>query len=203
MSPSVGGLRLRLASQRLLAVKSWNTAASAPVREACSRTALGRRSYLRRTLEPRAMTKRASGSCGSSNDRDRQRRWLSAESIPRWPWRRLDLVASLVSLLIVPLATLDSTHEGGGGKTTASETNGDAPPEESAALDPTLCQTDSKKVRDLVDEVDRLWPIHPDTVPSMAGWIERATRCSPIAAATRQRSPHFVNGRCPTRMRNG
>lgn len=41
------------------------------------------------------------------------------------------------------------------------------------ALDQVLRLADAKKVRDLINEVDRLWPLHPGQVPAMAAWIER------------------------------
>ena len=40
--------------------------------------------------------------------------------------------------------------------------------------DAVLRLADSKKVRDLVTEVDDLWPLHPDTVQAMEAWIARA-----------------------------
>lgn len=42
------------------------------------------------------------------------------------------------------------------------------------ALDDVLRLADAKKVRDLVDEVDRLWPLEPGRAEAMARWIARA-----------------------------
>jgi len=43
-----------------------------------------------------------------------------------------------------------------------------------SALAQVLRLADAKKVRDLLDEMDDLWPIHPDRAPVMAQWLERA-----------------------------
>ena len=42
------------------------------------------------------------------------------------------------------------------------------------ALDEVLRLADSKRVRDLVEEVDRLWPLEPEKAEAMAAWIARA-----------------------------
>ena len=47
--------------------------------------------------------------------------------------------------------------------------------EKTAALDRVLRLADSKKVRELLDEMDTLWPLHPDKAADMAAWIERAS----------------------------
>lgn len=44
----------------------------------------------------------------------------------------------------------------------------------SSALERVLRLSDSKKVRDLSDEVDRLWPVHPAEAGRMAAWMRRA-----------------------------
>jgi len=46
--------------------------------------------------------------------------------------------------------------------------------EKSAALAQVLRLADAKVVRDLIGEVDELWPVGPDRAPVMKTWIERA-----------------------------
>ncbi len=59
-------------------------------------------------------------------------------------------------------------------KGVALEEKGRALDEKARALDEVLRLADSKKVADLVAEVDALWPLHPDRAPAMASWLERA-----------------------------
>jgi len=42
------------------------------------------------------------------------------------------------------------------------------------ALAEVLRLADAKKVRDLLDGLDTLWPVHPDRAPAMAEWLARA-----------------------------
>lgn len=42
--------------------------------------------------------------------------------------------------------------------------------------DQVLRLSDSKEARDLIDETDKLWPIHPDKIPPMKRWLDRATQ---------------------------
>jgi len=43
------------------------------------------------------------------------------------------------------------------------------------ALAEVLRLADAKKVRDLLNGMDALWPVHPNRAPAMADWLERAT----------------------------
>jgi len=45
---------------------------------------------------------------------------------------------------------------------------------EQSALKQVLRLADAKKVRDLLDEVDDLWPLHPDRAAAMAAWMKRS-----------------------------
>jgi formylglycine-generating enzyme required for sulfatase activity/serine/threonine protein kinase len=54
------------------------------------------------------------------------------------------------------------------------DAKGKALDEKARAYDEVLRLADSKRVRDLVDEVDRLWPLEPDKAPAMSAWIARA-----------------------------
>jgi formylglycine-generating enzyme required for sulfatase activity len=46
--------------------------------------------------------------------------------------------------------------------------------EKSEALDEVLRLSDAKRVRDLLRQADRLWPVHSDVAPAMDAWITRA-----------------------------
>ncbi|MHC4133619.1 MAG: bifunctional serine/threonine-protein kinase/formylglycine-generating enzyme family protein [Planctomycetota bacterium] len=58
-------------------------------------------------------------------------------------------------------------------KTALKEAEGERDAKASA-LAQVLRLADAKKVRDLLDGMDNLWPIHPDRAPVMAEWLERA-----------------------------
>ncbi|MEM7228900.1 MAG: bifunctional serine/threonine-protein kinase/formylglycine-generating enzyme family protein [Planctomycetota bacterium] len=46
--------------------------------------------------------------------------------------------------------------------------------EKAIALDRTQLLLDMREAKALVDEADASWPIHPDSVPAMDAWLERA-----------------------------
>jgi formylglycine-generating enzyme required for sulfatase activity len=46
--------------------------------------------------------------------------------------------------------------------------------QKAAALEDVLRLADAKKMADLSDETDRLWPLAAETVPAMTAWIDRA-----------------------------